>query len=203
MFSSNNQDDHNKLDRNFALLNKYRHEANGPLSISDVLSPCMDEKSDILLKLDDLCVKQTKLEDGVNHIQKNLITRNLVDNHKKQIDQYQILLTCIDNLQEFKDKWAFFRIFIERFCLDFYNWKSIAHSIYHINYLINNLDNYQMKEFIRSYFMNVFNSFLSFVKYLITIQIKPQKQQPSDQITGENDSSTKKYDIKLRYLLYE
>ncbi|CAF4495852.1 unnamed protein product [Rotaria socialis] len=191
MFSSNNQNDHNKLDRNSALLNKCPHEANSSLSISDVLFPCIDEKSDILLKLDDLCVKQTKLEDSVNHVQKNLITRNLVDNYKKQIDQYQILLTCMDNLQEFKDKWAFFRIFIERFCLDLYNWKPIAHSIYHINYLINNLDNCQMKEFIRSYFVNVLNSFILFVKYLITIQIKSQKQQSSDQITGKNDSSRK------------
>ncbi len=87
-----------------------------------------------------------------------------------------------------KEKLKFFRIFLWYIYSDIYNWKSLAHSIYHIEYLINHLDNYQIKEFIQKQFQILLNYFILFIKDLITIQIKSQKQ---------NQSSTIKYNKKI------
>ncbi|CAF3089850.1 unnamed protein product, partial [Rotaria sp. Silwood2] len=134
-------------------------------------------------------IKQIKLEEKLNDIQKNIITHDLIDNYKKQIEQYEIILTYMNNLEELKDKWTFFRLFIWRFCLDIYNWKSLAHSIHHIEYLINNLDNYQIKEFIQKKFKTLSNYFILFIKDVITLQTKSEKQPLKDPIAKENESS--------------
>ncbi|CAF1055630.1 unnamed protein product, partial [Rotaria sordida] len=165
------------------------NKINNSSLIFDSLLPYMNEKSNLLLKLDDLYLKQIELEEKINSIQKNIITYDLIDNYKKQIEQYEIILIYMNNLEEFKDKWTFFRLFIWRFYLDIYNWKSLAHSIYHIEYLINNLDNYQIKEFIQKNFKNLLNYFILFIKDIITIQIKSEKQQLKYQTTKENESS--------------
>ncbi|CAF0727356.1 unnamed protein product [Rotaria sp. Silwood1] len=205
MFSSNTQDDHNVSDLSSTITNintksqkinihsnqliNDENEINNSSSIFDTSFPYMNEKSNLLLKLDDLCIKQIKLEEIINDIQKNIITHDLIDNYKKQIEHYEIILPYMNNLEEFKDKWTFFRLFIWRFCLDIYNWKSLAHSIYHIDYLVNNLDNYQIKEFIQKKFKILLNSFILFIKDIITTQIKSEKGPLKDQTTKQNESS--------------
>jgi len=92
----------------------------------------------------------------------------------------------MENFSE--EKLKFFRIFLWYSYSDIYNWKSLAYSIYHIEYLINHLDNYQIKEFIQKQFQILLNYFILFIKDLITIQIKSQKQ---------NQSSTIKYNKKI------
>jgi len=92
------------------------------------------------------------------------------DNYKKQMEKFS------------EEKLKFFRIFLWYIYSDKYNWKSLAHSIYHIEYLINHLDNYQIKQFIQKQFQILLNYFILFIKNLITIQIKSQKQNQSSAI---------------------
>ena len=126
--------------------------------------------------IDDLRLKQIKLEEKLNHIKNEMITNDVIENYKKEIDKFHSLLIYINDLEEFEEKFQFFRLFISRFYSDIYNWKSFAKSIYHIEYLINNLDNYQIKEFIQKQFKILLDYFILFIKDLITIQIKSHKQ---------------------------
>jgi len=161
-------------------------------SISNSSFRDVTEKSNILLKIDDIRLKQMKLEEKLNHIENQAITHDLIDDYKKQIETFQPLLTFINKFEEFpEEKLKFFRTFLWHFCSDVYNWRSLAYSIYHIEHLIHNLDNYQIKEFIQKQCKVVLNDFILFIKDLITLQMKLQKQ--------ENESSKIKYDIELRY----
>jgi hypothetical protein len=81
--------------------------------------------------------------------------------NKSIIDQDKIE-TILINMNDLE----FFRLFIS----DIYNWKSLVRSVYYVKNLINNLDNYQIKEFIRKDFESLFNYFVLFIKDLITIQ---------------------------------
>ena len=157
------------------------------------------DKFDTVLKSNNLYLKQMKSEDKMHHTQSNLKVDNLLVNDKKQIEQFQTFLIYTNSLDEFKDQLKFFRAFIERFCLNTHNWKSLANSIYRTEHLINNLDNYQIKEFIQNKFHALLDSFILFVKDLISIQIKSkrheqQQEQLRDRVTKENQS---KYDTEL------
>jgi hypothetical protein len=92
------------------------------------------------------------------------------DNSKKFIEKFS------------EEKLKFFRLFLWYYYSDIYNWKFLAQSIYHIEYLINKLDNYQIKEFIQKQFQILLNDFILFIKDLITIQIQSQKQKQSTKI---------------------
>jgi hypothetical protein len=81
--------------------------------------------------------------------------------NKSIIDQDKIE-TILINMNDLE----FFRLFIS----DIYNWKSLVRSVYYVKNLINNLDNYQIKEFIQKDFESLFNYFVLFIKDLITIQ---------------------------------
>lgn len=178
MFAEKSRNLHNEIDNTLPLLNGEKNKIDTLLDILHPSFPYTNEQYDIvLLRLEDLWLKQMKLEDKINHIEKDIITHELIDNYKKQIEQYQVLLTYIDNLSEFKNNWPFFRTLIWKLCLDDCNWKSLIHSIYHIEYLINNINHYQMKEFILNNYKIVTNSLMLFIKDLITIQINPQKHR--------------------------
>lgn len=90
-----------------------------------------------------------------------------IDNQNMIIDKY---------LNE-NEKLKFFRIFLWYIYSDMYNWKFLAHSIYHIEHLIKKLNNYQIKDFIQKQFENLLNDFILFIKYLITIQTKSQSSE--------------------------
>jgi hypothetical protein len=100
----------------------------------------------------------------------NVDQNSLIDNYQNQIEKFS------------DEKFKFFRIFLWYIYTDIYNWKSLAYSIYHLEHLINNLNNYQIKEFIQKQFQILLNYFILFIKDLITIQIKSKKQNQSSEI---------------------
>lgn len=71
----------------------------------------------------------------------------------------------------------FFRFFLWYCLTEVYNWKSLAYSIYHLEHLINRLDNYQIKKFLQEHFFILSEHFTSFLKDLITIQMSQSKQR--------------------------
>lgn len=75
------------------------------------------------------------------------------------------------------EKMKFFRVFLWYFYSEIYNWKSLAYSIYHLEHLINHLDNYQIKDFIQRSFRDLLDYFTLFLKDLITIQIQSSKRK--------------------------
>ena len=70
--------------------------------------------------------------------------------------------------------------FFRRFLYDFYShmstWKSCAYVIYHLEHFIIHLDNYQLKTFLHEHFQIFSRHFISFVKSLITIEIRSSKE---------------------------
>jgi hypothetical protein len=215
MFSLNNRDSRNTLDPALSLLNTDRKSkepsirtnislidedgiiSSSPLVTSNV-TPLrfVDEKSmqqsETFSKINDIHLKQSLLQEKISKIQNEVLTHDLIDNYKKQIKIFEPLLSYTNCLDELKEKLDFFRLFIWRLCSDTHNWKFLAHSIYYIERLINNLDNHQIKEFIQKPFKIILNEFILFVKDLITKQIELQKQEIKDRITKENDSSRMK-----------
>ena len=81
---------------------------------------------------------------------------------------------------EMKNKYSplkFFRFFLWYGFTEVYNWKSLAYSIYHLEHLINRLDNYQIKSFLQQHFPILSKHFASFLKNLITIQMSKSKKK--------------------------
>ncbi|CAF1025422.1 unnamed protein product [Adineta steineri] len=131
------------------------------------------QNANICQEINDLRLKQKELEEKLKNIEYDVIKKDEIDNYRKQIEKYQSVLTYKNKLECFPgENLEIFRIFIWNLCSDVCNWKLLAHSIYHIEHLINNLDNYQLKEILKKQFQILLNEFKLFMKELINLQIK-------------------------------
>jgi hypothetical protein len=76
------------------------------------------------------------------------------------------------------EKLKFFRRYLwNYFHSNVYNWKSLAYSIYHIEHLINHLNNYQIKNSLEKQFRYLSDYFILFIKDLITIEIQSTERK--------------------------
>ncbi|CAF0862265.1 unnamed protein product [Adineta ricciae] len=111
--------------------------------------PSIQYVPDILSKLKKLHSKQIELEEKFNQI------GNEIDKSSYQI----------------------FRKYLWNFCSDVYDWRSLARSLYRLEQLIQQLENYQLREIIEKDFKILFREFTLLIKDLITMQIKSETRQ--------------------------
>ncbi|UJR25587.1 hypothetical protein I4U23_006931 [Adineta vaga] len=127
---------------------------------------------------DDEILSQKTMPKNISSIDENDIVSKVNELHLKQIEleeKFHEIKNETEQSSSLQDKLNIFRQYIWNCCSNVYNWKSLVRSIYHLKHLIYNLDNYQIKQTIDKDFKILFNDFILFLKYLITIQMKSIK----------------------------
>jgi hypothetical protein len=117
--------------------------------------------------------KHVVLDEQLAMINTETIKENSIDTSKNSKQQCQSITNelnrpCLDD-----DKRQCFRRFMRHACAaDRHDWKYLAHCIYRLKHLIDNLDQYSLRVVLQQSFQVVFNEFVDLMKYVITTQIR-------------------------------